>query len=215
MFNPRFRNFLHHQLNYGCRTKQLVLRLLPALQLLPLVFSLSLQFSNQPTAVVHRLTGQLPFSFEPFSWKSVFTDADYPMQFPATLDDARRLSAEGRFHAAASLLLEAFRADPENADVARELGATLRSSGDLQSAVEYLDRAHNGNPADARTVAELVLAYHAMNKHERASQVLIRFTASVLKGLKAPCPSPWSSFSPVALSGRPWMPSLTTAVPAR
>jgi Flp pilus assembly protein TadD len=100
----------------------------------------------------------------------------------ATLADARRLCAEGRFHAATNLLLDAFRSDPEDAAVARELGATMRACGDFSCAIEYLQRAHNVEPQDARTVAELVLSYHALDQHEYASQVLIR---SLARGLRS------------------------------
>jgi len=100
----------------------------------------------------------------------------------ATLADARRLSAEGRFHAAASVLLEAFRTQPEDAEIARELGITMRASGDLESAIDYLERAYNVEPTDARTVAELVLSFHAAHRHGSASRVLIR---SLERGLRS------------------------------
>lgn len=101
---------------------------------------------------------------------------------PVTLADARRLCAEGRFHAAASVLLDAFRDAPNDAEIARELGTTMRASGDLASAINYLQRAHDVNPSDPRTVAELVLSYHAANEHDAASRVLIR---SLSRGLRS------------------------------
>lgn len=101
---------------------------------------------------------------------------------PVALTDARRLSAEGRFHAAASVLLEAFRTQPEDAEIARELGITMRASGDLESAIEYLERAYNVEPANPRTVAELVLSFHAAHRHDSASRVLIR---SLARGLRS------------------------------
>lgn len=101
---------------------------------------------------------------------------------PATLADARALCADGRFHAAASLLLDAFRDAPEDPEVARELGAVLRASGDLDGAVAYLERARDGAPDDPAVIAELVLAYHALQRHQEASRVLIRALASGLRG---------------------------------
>lgn len=92
------------------------------------------------------------------------------------------MCAEGRFHAAASVLLDAFRSDPEDAEVALELGATMRACGDVPCAIEYLQRAHNVEPQDARTVAELVLSYHALDQHDAASHVLIR---SLERGLRS------------------------------
>jgi len=92
----------------------------------------------------------------------------------SVIADAQSLCAEGRFHAAASQLLDAFRASPEDAEIARELGAVMRASGDLQASVDYLERALSNNPTDARAVAEIVLAYHAMQKHEAASRILTR-----------------------------------------
>ncbi|MAW61001.1 MAG: hypothetical protein CMJ94_09210 [Planctomycetes bacterium] len=100
----------------------------------------------------------------------------------ATLADARRLCAEGRFHAAASVLLDAFRVQPEDSEILRELGVTMRASGDLESAIDYLQRAHNAEPTDARTVAELVLSYHAADQHDAASRVLVR---SLERGLRS------------------------------
>lgn len=99
-----------------------------------------------------------------------------------TLADARRLSAEGRFHAAASVLLDAFRNFPDDAEIARELGITMRASGDLESAIDYLERAYNAEPTDARTVAELVLSFHAAHRHGSASRVLVR---SLERGLRS------------------------------
>jgi Flp pilus assembly protein TadD len=91
------------------------------------------------------------------------------------------MRAEGRFHAATSLLLDAFRGDPEDAEVARELGTTMRACGDFSCAIEYLQRAHNVEPQNARTVAELVLSYHALDQHDSASRVLIRSLALGLR----------------------------------
>lgn len=99
----------------------------------------------------------------------------------ATLADARRMCAAGRFHAATDLLLDAFRSNPEDAEVALELGATMRACGDFSCAIEYLQRAHNVAPQDARTVAELVLSYHALDQHDAASRVLIRSLAIGLR----------------------------------
>ncbi|MCH2101629.1 MAG: hypothetical protein MK209_06875 [Planctomycetes bacterium] len=100
----------------------------------------------------------------------------------ATLANARRLSAEGRFHAAASVLLDAFRTKPEDTEILRELGITMRTSGDLESSIFYLQRAHNTEPTDARTVAELVLSFHAAQRHDSASHVLVR---SLERGLRS------------------------------
>ena len=94
---------------------------------------------------------------------------------------AQRCHEEGRFGAAADLLLEAFRADPERHEVARELGKVLRTVGDLEGAVQYLKRAWQLEPADPMTVAELVLALHDLERPEEAVRVML---ASLDAGLE-------------------------------
>ena len=89
------------------------------------------------------------------------------------LDRARQCHEDGRFVAAADLLLEAFRADPGRPEVARELGKVLRSVGDLDGAVSYLKRAWQLDPADPVTVAELVLSLHELDRANEAVQVML------------------------------------------
>ena len=97
------------------------------------------------------------------------------------LDRARRCHEDGRFLAAADLLLEAFRGDPGDPEVARELGRVLRSVGDLPGAVDYLKRAWQSEPADPMTVAELVLALHDLGRGDEAVKVML---ASLDAGLE-------------------------------
>lgn len=89
------------------------------------------------------------------------------------LHHARQCHEEGRFVAAADILLEAFRADPEAPEVARELGKVLRSVGDLEGSVAYLKRAWQNEPADPITVAELVLVLHELGRGPEAVQVML------------------------------------------
>jgi tetratricopeptide (TPR) repeat protein len=89
------------------------------------------------------------------------------------LREARRCHDEGRFGAAADLLLAAFRAEPERFEVAREIGRLLRAVGDPAGAADYLKRAWLGAPADGLTVAELVLALHDLGRRDEAVQVML------------------------------------------
>lgn len=89
------------------------------------------------------------------------------------LQAARLCHEEGRFGAAADLLLEAFRAEPERFEVAREIGRLLRSVGDPVAATDYLKRAWHLEPTDGTTVAELVLALHEMDRRDEAVQVML------------------------------------------
>lgn len=90
------------------------------------------------------------------------------------LKRAKRCHDEGRFVAAADCLLEAFRQDPDNASVCRELGKVLRAVGDLEGAVSYLERAWQQAPADPTTVAELILALHDLERPGEAVHVMLR-----------------------------------------
>ncbi len=89
------------------------------------------------------------------------------------LHRAQQCHEEGRFVAAADLLLEAFRAHPESHEIARELGKVLRSVGDLEGSISYLKRAWQHEPADPVTVAELVLALHELDRGQEAVQVML------------------------------------------
>ena len=89
------------------------------------------------------------------------------------LVDAQKCHEEGRFHAAANLLLVAFRTDPENAHIARKLGVVMRAVGDLNGAVDYLSRAFQSDPGDPDTISELILALHELGRFEDASTVLL------------------------------------------
>lgn len=100
---------------------------------------------------------------------------------PDLLERARRCHADGRFVAAADLLLEAFRADPADHRVARELGTVLRAVGDLDGSIGYLRRAWHCEPADPATVAELVLALHDLGRADEAVKVML---ASLDAGLE-------------------------------
>jgi Flp pilus assembly protein TadD len=90
------------------------------------------------------------------------------------LTRAQHCHDEGRFVAAADFLLEAFRQEPENHEIARELGKVLRAVGDLEGAVAYLNRAWQHAPADPITVAELILALHELNRPGEAVNVMLR-----------------------------------------
>jgi len=89
------------------------------------------------------------------------------------LADAQKCHKEGRFHAAANLLLAAFRADPENPNIARQLGVVMRAVGDLNGAVDFLSRSFQADPSDPETIAELILALHELGRFEDASAVLL------------------------------------------
>lgn len=91
----------------------------------------------------------------------------------ALLQRARRCHDEGRFVAAADFLLEAFRSDSSNPEVACELGKVLRAIGDLEGALAYLKRAWHHQPTDSVTVAELVLTLHDLDRSEEAVQVML------------------------------------------
>lgn len=95
--------------------------------------------------------------------------------------EARVCHDAGRFGVAADLLLEAFRREPERHEVAREIGRLMRAIGDPAGASEYLKRAWHLEPADALTVAELVLALHELGRCEEATQVML---ASLDAGLE-------------------------------
>lgn len=94
-------------------------------------------------------------------------------QRPEILERAMRCHADGRFVAAADLLLEAFREDPGDHEVSRELGKVLRAVGDLDGAVDYLKRSWQCEPRDAVTVAELVLALHDLGRGSEAVRVML------------------------------------------
>ena len=96
--------------------------------------------------------------------------------------DARRCCSEGRFHAAASMLLEAFRKDPNNGAVALELGVVMRAVGDPSGALEYLTRAYFADPSNPQIVAELVLTHHDLGSHDEASTLLVRSLNIGLEG---------------------------------
>lgn len=96
--------------------------------------------------------------------------------------DARKASADGRFHAAATLLLEAFRQNPEDPAIALELGIVMRTAGDPAGALEYLSRAYCADPSNAQIVAELVLTHHDLGLHDEASHVLVRSLNRGLEG---------------------------------
>ena len=97
-----------------------------------------------------------------------------------TLSQARQCHEDGRFHAAADLLLEAYRKSPADPAVARELGFLLHSVGDLAGAARFLHRAYQGDPTDSETVAEYVLVLHSQGRGEEASHLLV---ASLEQGL--------------------------------
>lgn len=87
---------------------------------------------------------------------------------------ARRCHEEGRFHAAADLLLKAFREDPEDAEIARELGVVLIAAGDAQGGIGYLQRARAMAPQDPQTNAELILALYHQNRGQEAARTLVQ-----------------------------------------
>ena len=92
---------------------------------------------------------------------------------PQILNNAQKHHEEGRFHAAASLLLKAFRSDPENAEIAHQLGMVMRAVGNMPAAVEYLSRSYHANPTNTETITELVLALYEVERFEDASIVLM------------------------------------------
>lgn len=64
------------------------------------------------------------------------------------LEEACRLREEGRFHAAADRLLEAFRRAPDSPDVCLLLGQVLEAAGDPDDARSFLRRARAGAVRD-------------------------------------------------------------------
>jgi Flp pilus assembly protein TadD len=89
------------------------------------------------------------------------------------LKNALKFHEEGRFHAAANLLLDGFHEDPQNVSIARQLGIVLHAVGDSEGAVDFLSRAYQSNPSDAETIAELVLVLHELERYDDASAVLM------------------------------------------
>lgn len=62
---------------------------------------------------------------------------------------------QGRFVAAADLLVAAFRRHPLDGEVARELGLVLLAAGDAEQAIDFLERACHAAPEDAAAHAAL------------------------------------------------------------
>ena len=90
------------------------------------------------------------------------------------LHEARQAQDQGRFQAAADALLRAFRGDPTDFRICREVGRTLHAAGDLEASVCYLLRAFQAEPADAATVASLTALLREMGREEESSRVLLR-----------------------------------------
>jgi tetratricopeptide (TPR) repeat protein len=110
-----------------------------------------------------------PFFFSG-RWRNM--DNAIPAHNPR-LSVAQSLQDQGRFLAAADILLEDFRQDPWDSIVARELGCVLHAAGDLVSAQEYLVRAHHANPSDARALSELVLVLRERDMSDEAAGFLL------------------------------------------
>ena len=98
-----------------------------------------------------------------------------------TLEQARLCHQQGRFHVAADLLLQMFRIDPTDAEVARELGHVLYAAGDPDSAEDYLRLAWLADPNDSTTVSELLQLYTDLDRPQEATEVLL---ASLDSGLE-------------------------------
>ncbi len=90
-----------------------------------------------------------------------------------TLKQARICYQQGRFHVAADLLLQMFRIDPTDAEVARELGQVLYSAGDTDAAEDYLRFAWQANPKDSTTVNELLQLYSDLDRTREATELLL------------------------------------------
>ncbi|MBO46696.1 MAG: hypothetical protein CMJ96_07350 [Planctomycetes bacterium] len=107
-----------------------------------------------------------------FSSRRMAMDNAIPAQ-SARLSAAQCLQNEGRFLAAADLLLEDFRQNPWDSMVARELGSVLHATGNLIAAQEYLVRAHHADPSDARSLSELVLVLRERGMPDEAAGFLL------------------------------------------
>jgi len=89
------------------------------------------------------------------------------------LAQARICRDQGRFQAAADLLLEAFRKAPADGGISRELGKVLAAGGDLETGLEFLQRAHQADPDDPDTAAELALLLHHLGREEEAGRCML------------------------------------------
>lgn len=89
------------------------------------------------------------------------------------LNQARDCRDQGRFVAAADLLLDAFREDPEQSGVARDLGLVLHAVGDLDGACDYLIRAHHMDPTESTTLIWLVQVLQELGRPQDAAQFLV------------------------------------------
>jgi thioredoxin-like negative regulator of GroEL len=89
------------------------------------------------------------------------------------LQRARQLQDEGRFLAAADLLLAAFRASPHSGEVACELGQVLLAAGDPAGALGFLERARHADPADPAPLRASLEALRLLGREEQAARALV------------------------------------------
>ena len=89
------------------------------------------------------------------------------------IHQARAFQNEGRFLAAADLLLKAFREEPADGEIARELGLVVHATGDFDTALHYLLRAHHSDPADEATLAGLLQVLQDQGRHHEAAHLLL------------------------------------------
>ncbi|RMH05324.1 MAG: hypothetical protein D6702_00615 [Planctomycetota bacterium] len=96
-----------------------------------------------------------------------------PDDSPAPLAVARRLQAEGRFLAAAELLLAAFRRDPASAEVAEDLGELMLAAGDPGAALDFFQRARHADPVSPRALRGCLEALRLLGRRDEAARVLL------------------------------------------
>ncbi len=106
---------------------------------------------------------------------------------PQRLLRARHLQDQGRFLAAADVLLEAFRQAPEDGRVACELGQTLLAAGDPHGALAYLERARHADPSDPAALRAVIEALHQLDRRDDAARALIH---GLMAGVEATALAP-------------------------
>ncbi|MBC8328637.1 MAG: tetratricopeptide repeat protein [Planctomycetes bacterium] len=100
---------------------------------------------------------------------------------PQDLLRARRLQDQGRFLAAADLLLETFRESPNDGAIAREIGLVLLAAGDPHGALGYLERARHADPADPAALRGSMEALHQLDRRDEAAHALL---AGLMAGIE-------------------------------
>ncbi len=92
---------------------------------------------------------------------------------PHRLTRARHLQDQGRFLAAADVLLAAFRSAPHDGSIACELGHVLLAGGDPAGALEDLDRARHADPRDPAALRGCMEALRQLGRPDQAARALV------------------------------------------